>query len=159
MQITILCVGKLKERFYQEAVAEYSKRLSRYTKLTIVEVSDERIPDKAGTAILEQIKEKEAHRLLPHIVEGAYVVTLEIDGKHMSSERFSELIATRQNLSTDRLILIIGGSLGLHELIKKRSDLALSFSDMTFPHQLMRVILCEQLYRAYQILTGGAYHK
>jgi 23S rRNA (pseudouridine1915-N3)-methyltransferase len=159
MQITILCVGKLKESFYREAVAEYAKRLSRYAKLTIIEVPDEKIPDKDSTATHERVKEKEAARLLSKIPEGAYVVTLDIQGQKMDSRGFADLIELAHTLGKGHMIFVIGGSLGLHESVKKRSSYPLSFSDLTFPHQLMRVILCEQIYRAFQINTGGAYHK
>ncbi len=159
MKITILCVGKIKESFYREAIGEYAKRLSRYCKLEIVEVTDEKTPDKASAALEEQIKEREADRLLARMEEGAYVCTLEIQGRRYTSEGFAELINRTGLGGQSHIIFVIGGSLGLHEKVRKRSCQTVSFSDMTFPHQLMRVILCEQIYRAYRIISGEPYHK
>ncbi|MBD5527531.1 MAG: 23S rRNA (pseudouridine(1915)-N(3))-methyltransferase RlmH [Lachnospiraceae bacterium] len=159
MRITILCVGKIKESFYREAIAEYAKRLSRYCRLEIVEVADEKTPDGASAALEEQIREKEADRLLARLEEGAYVCTLEIQGRRYTSEGFAELINRAGLGGQSHIVFVIGGSLGLHEKVRKRSDQAISFSDMTFPHQLMRVILCEQIYRAYRIIREEPYHK
>ncbi|MCI9073868.1 MAG: 23S rRNA (pseudouridine(1915)-N(3))-methyltransferase RlmH [Lachnospiraceae bacterium] len=159
MKITILCVGKIKESFYREAVGEYAKRLSRYCRLEIVEVADERTPDKASAALEDQIREREADRLLARLEEGAFVYTLEIQGKRYTSEGFAKVINQAGLSGQSHLVFVIGGSLGLHEKVRKRSQQAVSFSDMTFPHQLMRVILCEQIYRAYRIISGEPYHK
>lgn len=159
MRITIVCVGKVKEEFYREAVAEYSKRLSRYCKLEIVEVADEKTPEGAGTAVVTQIKEKEAGRILEKIRDGVFVCTLEIGGKKFSSEGFAEWMGKLAVNGISHIVFVIGGSLGLHESVGKRSDLAISFSDMTFPHQLMRVVLTEQIYRAFCINNGTPYHK
>lgn len=159
MKITILCVGKIKESFYREAIGEYAKRLSRYCRLEIVEVADERTPDKASEALTQQILEKEAERLLARLEEGAYVCTLEIRGRRYTSEAFAQVIGGAGLAGQSHIVFVIGGSLGLHEKVRKRADLAVSFSDMTFPHQLMRVILCEQIYRAYRINCGEPYHK
>ncbi len=159
VRITIVCVGKVKEGFYREAVAEYAKRLSRYCKLEIVEVTDEKTPEGASAAVMEQIKEKEAGRILEKIRNGAFVCTLEIGGKKFSSEEFAGWMGKLAVNGTSHLIFVIGGSLGLHETVRKKSDMALSFSDMTFPHQLMRVILTEQIYRAFCIMNGTPYHK
>ena len=159
MKITILCVGKIKESFYREAIEEYAKRLSRYCKLDIVEVADEKTPDKASETLREQIMEKEAERLLPRLEEGAYVCTLEIQGKRYTSEAFAKDIDTVGLSGQSHIIYVIVGSQALHEKVRKRADMAISFSDMTFPHQLMRVILCEQIYRAYRIICGEPYHK
>lgn len=159
MKITILCVGKIKESFYRDAIGEYTKRLSKYCKIDIIEVADEKTPDKASAALEEQIKEKEADRLLARLDESAYVYTLEIQGKRYSSRAFAGAINQAGINGCSHITFIIGGSLGLHEKVMKRSDQAISFSDMTFPHQLMRVILCEQLYRAYRIISGEPYHK
>ena len=159
MNITILAVGKIKESFYRDAISEFSKRLSRYCKLTIVEVPDEKTPDAAKEAICEQIKKKEADRILKFLDDKAYVCTLEIKGKRLTSEGFADFISQRQVGGDSHIQFVIGGSLGLHESICKRSDMALSFSDMTFPHQLMRVILLEQIYRAFRIISGEPYHK
>lgn len=154
-----MCVGKIKESFYREAISEYAKRLSRYCRLEIVEVADEKTPDGASAALEEQIREKEADRLLARLEEGAYVCTLEIQGRRYTSEGFAEFINRAGLGGQSHIVFVIGGSLGLHEKVRKRSDQAISFSDMTFPHQLMRVILCEQIYRAYRIIREEPYHK
>lgn len=159
MKITIACVGKIKEGFYRDAIAEYGKRLGRYCRLEILEVADEKTPDEAGVLLQEQIKEKEARRLLEKIREDAFVCTLEIAGKKFSSEEFAGWIEKAGIQGESHIVFVIGGSLGLHETVRKRANMALSFSDMTFPHQLMRVILLEQIYRAFRIVNHEPYHK
>ena len=159
MKITIACVGRIKEKFYRDAVAEYEKRLSRYCKLEILEVADEKTPDGAGAALGEQIREKEGRRLLEKIREDAFVCSLEIEGKRLTSEGFAGWMEGLAVKGTSHIVFVIGGSLGLHESVRRRADMALSFSDMTFPHQLMRVILAEQVYRAFRIIQGAPYHK
>lgn len=159
MNITLVTVGKIKESYYRDAVAEYQKRLSRYCKLDIVEVADEKTPDKASEALETQIKQKEAERILNHIHDGAYCIALAIEGKKCDSVRFAEHIEELGVLGKSNLVFVIGGSLGLHKSVLKRADEKLSFSDMTFPHQLMRVILLEQVYRGYRIINGEPYHK
>lgn len=159
MKISIVCVGKIKESFYRQAIDEYAKRLNKYCKLEIIEVADEKTPDKAGEALENQIKEKEADRILEKIKEDAHVFTLEIKGKSYTSEGFAEMIQKTTVQGKSHLVFVIGGSLGLHEKVLKRSNHAISFSDMTFPHQLMRVILTEQIYRAFRIINGEPYHK
>ena len=159
MKIVIICVGKVKEAFFRDAISEYGKRLSRYCKLDIQEVSDEQTPDGAGEALQEQIKEREGSRILSHIREDAYVVTLEIAGKKMDSLEFSSFLEKGAIAGKGQIVFVIGGSLGLSESVRKRSNLAISFSDMTFPHQLMRVILLEQIYRGFRILHKEPYHK
>ena len=159
MKITIVSVGKIKEKFYKDAIAEYEKRLSRYCKFQIVEVADEKTPDKASLVEEEQIKEKEADRILSHIKEDAFVVTLEIAGKKLDSVSFADLLEQKGVHGISHIQFVIGGSLGLHESVSKRADRKLSFSDMTFPHQLMRVILLEQVYRSYRIMNKEPYHK
>ncbi len=159
MKITIIAVGKIKEKFYREAVAEYEKRLSRYCSLEILEVADEQTPERASAAEEELIKKKEAERILKHIRENSYVITLEITGKKYDSESFAGQIEKLGLQGTGRLVFVIGGSLGLHESVSERADLKISFSDMTFPHQLMRVILTEQIYRAFRIMNHEPYHK
>lgn len=159
MRITLLCVGKLKEKFYKEAVLEYSKRLSRYCRLEILEVADEKTPDGASEAEENIIRSREADRILSRIKSDTYVCSLEIKGRKYSSEGFAELLEQAGISGKSHICFIIGGSLGLHESVLKRSDFSVSFSDMTFPHQLMRVILCEQLYRAFRIISGEPYHK
>lgn len=159
MKITIISVGKIKEKFYRDAIAEYEKRLSRYCKFQIIEVADEKTPDKASETEEQQIKEKEADRILAHVKEDACLVTLEIQGKKLDSIGFSEFIGQKTVHGVSHIQFVIGGSLGIHEKISKISNFKLSFSDMTFPHQLMRVILVEQIYRAFRIMTGEPYHK
>ena len=159
MKITLLTVGKIKEKFYQDAISEYSKRLSRYCKLNIIEVPDEKTPDKASETVEEQIKEKEGQRILAKLSEDAYTIVLAIDGKSLDSVELAEKIQTLGVNGTSHIQLIIGGSLGLHDSVLKKADFKLSFSRMTFPHQLMRVILLEQIYRSYRIISGEPYHK
>lgn len=159
MKITIVCVGKIKESFYRDAMAEYGKRLGKYCRLEILEVSDEKTPDGAGALLEEQIKEKEGRRILEKLREDAFVCTLEIDGKKLSSEGLAQWMEKLAVGGTSHIMFVIGGSLGLHESVSRRADLRLSFSDMTFPHQLMRVILTEQIYRAFRIIHGEPYHK
>ncbi|MDE7007786.1 MAG: 23S rRNA (pseudouridine(1915)-N(3))-methyltransferase RlmH, partial [Lachnospiraceae bacterium] len=146
MKITIICVGKIKEDFYRKAVSEYEKRLSRYCRLEIIEVEDEKTPDRASPALEEQIKEKEAARILRHLKEDAYIFTLEIKGESPDSVSFARQIEGLGIRGISHIQFVIGGSLGLHKSVSKVADKAVSFSDMTFPHQLMRVILLEQIY-------------
>ena len=159
MKITILSVGKIKEKYLKDAIAEYAKRLSRYCKLQIVEVEDEKTPDGASAAMEDQIKEKEAARLSKCLDEEAFLITLEIQGKMLDSESFSKTMEQICLRGKNHIQFVIGGSLGLHTSITERSDLALSFSKMTFPHQLMRVILLEQVYRSFRIQNNEPYHK
>ena len=159
MKITILTVGKIKEKYLKDAIAEYAKRLSRYCKLEIVEVADEKTIENASQVLETQIRDKEAERLMKYIREDAYVITLEIKGKQLTSEELSEKINQLGIQGKSHIMFVIGGSIGLGDEILKRSDYALSFSKMTFPHQLMRVILLEQIYRSYRIINGEHYHK
>ncbi len=159
MKITILCVGKIKEKFYRDAIAEYEKRLSRYCKLEVIEVADEKTPDNASELVDRQIKEKEAERMEKYLKEGAFVCALAIDGKQLDSVELSEKIEGLGTGGTSHIIFMIGGSLGMSDALLKKADMKLSFSKMTFPHQLMRVILLEQIYRAYRIMNREPYHK
>ena len=159
MKITILCVGKVKEKFYRDAIGEYQKRLSRYCKLEIVEVADEKTPDGASETVENQIKEKEGNRILSKIREEDYVIALAIDGKMQDSVELSKNIQQLGVRGKSSIVFIIGGSLGLSKAVLKRANEKLSFSKMTFPHQLMRVILLEQVYRSYRIMNGEPYHK
>lgn len=159
MKITLVTVGKIKEKFFTDAIAEYSKRLSRYCKLEIVQVADEKTPDNAGAAMEEQIKDKEGERILSQIKDGSYVIALAIEGQMLSSEQLAEKIDGLGVKGESQITFVIGGSLGLSKRVISRADYLLSFSKMTFPHQLMRVILLEQIYRSYRILTGQPYHK
>lgn len=159
MKITIITVGKIKEKYLKDAIAEYSKRLSKYCKLEIMEVADEKTPDNASETVENQIRAKEGERILKYVKDDAYVVTLEIKGRQVTSEELADKIDTLGVQGTSHITFIIGGSIGLGEQVLARSDYALSFSKMTFPHQLMRVILLEQIYRSYRIIHGEPYHK
>ena len=159
MKITIITVGKIKEKYLRDAITEYTKRLSRYCKLEIIEVADEKTPDQAGETVEEQIRDKEGDRILKYIRDDMYVITLEIDGKMLSSEELADKINMLGIQGQSIVAFVIGGSIGLGREVLKRSDYALSFSKMTFPHQLMRVILLEQVYRSYRIINGEPYHK
>lgn len=159
MKITILCVGKVKEKFYRDAIDEYTKRLSRYSKLEIIEVADEKTEENSSETEIALIKNKEGERLLKHIKEDAYVIALSIDGKQLDSEELSKKINSLGIQGTSHIYFVIGGSLGLSDEVIKRANYKLSFSKMTFPHQLMRVILLEQIYRAYRIINNEPYHK
>ncbi len=159
MKITILCVGKIKEDFYRKAVMEFQKRLSRYCKLEILEVSDEKTPDSASDVLEAQIKKREGERLLKHIREDAYVIALAIEGKELDSVQLAGHIERLGLSGRSSIVFVIGGSLGLSKEILKRADELLSFSKMTFPHQLMRVILLEQVYRSFRVIKHEPYHK
>ena len=159
MKITLVTVGKIKERYFEDAIREYAKRLSRYCKLDIIQVADEKTPDGAGEAIVRQIKEKEGQRILSLIRDDAYVIALAIEGKMLDSEELAERIEKLGVSGISQIVFVIGGSLGLSAQVMKRADYALSFSRMTFPHQLMRVVLLEQIYRGYRIMNHQPYHK
>lgn len=159
MKITILAVGKVKEKYFTGAIQEYSKRLSRYCKLELIEVADEKTPDKASQREEELIRQKEGERLKKYIREDAYVIALAIEGKQTTSEGFAEKIHTLGVQGQSHIVFVIGGSIGLAPELLNRADEKLSFSKMTFPHQLMRVVLLEQIYRGYRIINGEPYHK
>ncbi len=159
MKITVVAVGKIKERFFEDAVREYEKRLGRYCKLEIIQVADERTPDGAGEALERQIKEKEGERILAHIRDGAYVIALAIEGKMLDSEELARKLGQLGVGGVSQVVFVIGGSLGLSGAVLERADYRLSFSKMTFPHQMMRVILLEQVYRGFRILNHQPYHK
>lgn len=159
MNISIISVGKIKEKFLKAAIEEYSKRLSRYCKLDIIEVPDEKTPDNASAKEELLIKEKEGISILKHIKENMLVVTLDLKGKMLSSEELSDFIKDSGLKGNSHLAFIIGGSLGLSNEVLKKADFSLCFSKMTFPHQLMRVILLEQIYRGFRIMNGEPYHK
>lgn len=159
MKITIIAVGKLKEKYLHMAVDEYSKRLSRYCKLEIIELADEKTSEKMSIAQEDNIKNKEGQRILKNIKDDAYVIALAIEGKQYSSEEMAEKIQDLSLLGKSHITFIIGGSIGLSKELLKRADEQLSFSKMTFPHQLMRVVLLEQLYRCFKIMKGEPYHK
>lgn len=159
MKITIVCVGKIKEKFYRDALAEYTKRLSRYCSLSITEVADEKTKEQASDVECAIIKDREGERILKSIREDGYVITLAIEGKNLDSVELSKTIENLALTGKSNLYFVIGGSLGLSDEVMKRADYKLSFSRMTFPHQLMRVILLEQIYRSYRIINHEPYHK
>ena len=159
MKISVIAVGKIKEKYLKDAITEYGKRLSRYCKLEVIEVADEKTPEQASEAVEESIRAKEGERLLKHIRDDMYVITLEIGGKMLTSEEFAEKIETLGVQGKSSIAFVIGGSIGLGKEVLRQSDFALSFSKMTFPHQLMRVVLLEQVYRGYRIMNGEPYHK
>ena len=159
MKITLVTVGKIKEKYLEQAIAEYSKRLARYCKLEILQVADEKTPEGASAAVEELIRQKEGERILSQVRDGSFVIALAIEGKMMSSEELAQKMDRLAVEGTSQITFIIGGSLGLSRKVLERADFLLSFSKMTFPHQLMRVILLEQIYRSYRIITGQPYHK
>ncbi|MCC8169182.1 MAG: 23S rRNA (pseudouridine(1915)-N(3))-methyltransferase RlmH, partial [Oscillospiraceae bacterium] len=158
MNITVIGVGKIKEKYFTGAIEEYSKRLSRFVKLNILEVADEKIPDNASEKEKERIKEKEGARILSKIPSNTFVIALCIEGRELSSEELAEKIAA-VSMASSSITFIIGGSLGLADAVKEKSNLRLSFGRITLPHQLMRVVLLEQIYRAFKINNNESYHK
>ncbi len=159
MNINIICVGKIKEKFFRDAIEEYSKRLSKYSVIKVIEVSDEKTAENASDTEIQIIKDKEGERILKHISERDYVIALAILGKQMDSVEFSNYIENLGINGKSTISFIIGGSLGLSDMVLKRADYQISFSKMTFPHQLMRVVLLEQIYRAMRIMKNEPYHK
>ena len=159
MNIKLITVGKIKEKYYKDAISEYSKRLTSYCKLNIIEVNDEKTKEGASDNENEVVLRKEKDRILKHINDSDYVIALAIDGKSMDSVEFANAINKLGINSVSNICFIIGGSLGLHNDVLNKANMRLSFSDMTFPHQLMRVILLEQIYRAYRIINNEPYHK
>ncbi len=158
LTINIICVGKLKEKFFKDAIDEYSKRLSKYCKLNIIELPDEKIPEKTNPNIENEIKTKECNNIINHIKKDSYVISLDLTGKQLSSEEFSKNI---ENISmqSSQITFIIGGSLGLTDKVLNMSNQKICFSKMTFPHQLIRVFLLEQIFRAFKISNGETYHR
>ncbi|MGF7142669.1 23S rRNA (pseudouridine1915-N3)-methyltransferase [Anaerotaenia torta] len=159
MKVTLICVGKLKERYWSQGAEEYVKRLGRYCSLEILELADEKTPDHASEVQEEQIRRKEGDRILKVLKEDSYCIVLAIDGTMLSSEELASKIDTLGVSGCSHISFIIGGSLGLSREVYQRADYRLSFSKLTFPHQLMRVILLEQIYRAYRIIHKQPYHK
>lgn len=159
MNIDIVCVGKVKERYLRDAIDEYRKRLSRFAKVDVIEVADEKTPEHASDTLNAQIKEKEGERILKHLRDGAFVVALAIEGDQLTSEQLAARIAQWGLHGVSHLQFVIGGSLGLDPRVLRRANMLLSFSKMTFPHQLMRVILLEQIYSAFKINAHEPYHK
>ena len=159
MKITLICVGKLKEKYLVQGVEEYVKRLSRYCTLEIIELADEKTPDNASNVQEDLIKKKEGERILKALRDEAYCIALAIEGVMFTSPELAEKIDNLGVTGTSHISFVIGGSLGLSEEVLRRADYKLSFSKMTFPHQLMRMILLEQVYRAYRIIHNQPYHK
>ncbi|MHA6260954.1 23S rRNA (pseudouridine(1915)-N(3))-methyltransferase RlmH [Sporosarcina sp. CAU 1771] len=159
MNITIVTVGKLKEKYLKMGIDEFTKRLQPYAKMNIVEVADEKAPESLSEADMEIVKKKEAERILAKTGASDYVIALEIGGKMKTSEELAASLESLMTYGRSKVTFIIGGSLGLHDSVLKRADELLSFSKMTFPHQLMKLILLEQVYRAFRIMKGEPYHK
>ncbi|RYG73342.1 23S rRNA (pseudouridine(1915)-N(3))-methyltransferase RlmH [Lentibacillus lipolyticus] len=159
MNIKIIAVGKLKEKYLKQGIEEYLKRLGPYAKVQMVEVADEKAPENMSEAEMQEVKRKEGERILLNISQDTYVITLEIGGKMLSSEQFATRLDELATYGKSKVAFVIGGSVGISEAVQKRSDLALSFSKLTFPHQMMRMILLEQIYRAFRIMRGEPYHK
>lgn len=158
LSINIVCVGKIKEKFFKDAIDEYSKRLSKYCKLDILELPDEKIPDKPNDSIINDVKSKECDNIINHLKKDSYIIALDLKGKEFSSEDFSKKI---ENISmqNSKITFIIGGSLGLTDKLLNLADEKICFSKMTFPHQLIRIFLVEQIYRAFKISNNESYHK
>ncbi|MFX0560917.1 23S rRNA (pseudouridine(1915)-N(3))-methyltransferase RlmH [Tepidibacillus infernus] len=159
MQITVIGIGKLKEKYLIQGIEEYKKRLSAYTKVQIIELADEKAPENLSEAEMEQVKQKEGERILANIKQDDYVVALGIEGKMLNSEQLAKEIDQLMTYGKSHIVFVIGGSLGLSKEVYDRANMLLSFSKMTFPHQLMRLILLEQVYRAFKINRGEPYHK
>lgn len=158
LQITIISVGKLKEKYLIEGIKEYSKRLSKYSKLTLIEVPDEQAPENLSLKDMEQVKDKEGKKILLKLSD-SFVISLVIDGNQLSSTELATKLSDIQTYHSSHITFVIGGSLGLSDEVIQKSNFKLSFSNMTFPHQLMRLILLEQIYRSFRILNNEPYHK
>ncbi len=159
MNIKIITVGKLKEKYLKDAIAEYAKRLTRYCKLEVVELADEKTSENASQKEEEMVKDKEGKSILQKIKDNEYVIALDLKGKHITSEEFAEFISEKAVMGQPNITFVIGGSLGISQEVLARADYKLCFSKMTFPHQLFRVMLFEQIYRAFRIINGEPYHK
>lgn len=159
LTVSIVCIGKLKEKYWRNAYDEYVKRLSAFCKLQLIELDETRIGDKPSQKEIDLVVEKEGEKILAKIPTGAMVAALCIEGKQFSSEELARFVAEQPNKGVSHIVFIIGGSYGLSPAVKGRADVKLSFSKMTFPHQLFRVLLTEQIYRAFQINKGSPYHK
>lgn len=159
MNITIISVGKLKEKYLKLGIDEYSKRLTRYAKMNIIEIPDEKAPENLSSAEEQIVKNKEGEGILKNIKDGMYVIALDLKGKMLSSEELADKLQSLGITGSSNIAFIIGGSLGLSEDVLKRADYKLCFSPMTFPHQLMKLILLEQIYRGFRIIKNEPYHK
>ena len=158
LAIQIICVGKLKETYLKEAILEYSKRLSKYIRLDILELPDEKIPDKINNNIMDLVKNKECNNILNHLKKDSYIIALDLKGKQFSSEEFSKNLE-EISMENSHITFIIGGSLGLTDELLNKCNQKICFSKMTFPHQLIRVFLLEQIFRAFKISNGETYHR
>ncbi len=159
MKLTVITVGKLKEKYWLDAVKEYQKRISKYAKIELIEVADEKEPNNASEKDLEQIKDKEAERILSKIKDTQHVVTMEINGKEYTSEKLANEYQRWMNIGKSDVVFVIGGSNGIGDTVKKRSNQEISFGALTYPHQMMKVMLLEQLFRVNKILRNESYHK
>ena len=159
MNIKIVCVGKLKEKYFKDGIAEYVKRMSRFAKVKIVQVPDEKAPEKLSPAEIEQVKEIEGKRILDKIKDKEYVYVTAIKGKERTSEAFAKELSNLTTYGHSDITFVIGGSLGTSDTVNKRADDLISFGKFTMPHQLMRLVLIEQIYRAFMINSGSPYHK
>ena len=159
LHINIICVGKIKEKYLQDAIQEYSKRLSKYCFLNITELNDEKLPQNLNDSLISQIKEKECNNIISHIEKGSYVFSLDLKGKQFSSEEFSRKITDISLNNSSSITFIIGGTLGLTDKVRNQSNELICFSKMTFPHQLIRVFLLEQIFRAFKISNNETYHR
>ena len=159
MKVTILAVGRIREKYFKDGIAEYAKRLRRFCDFSIIEVDDETAPEKLSEAEMRIVKRKEADRLAKHIDKNAYVIAMEVKGRRFSSEMLADHINDCMNRGRGNIVFLIGGSNGLDEDLSRSADIAISVSDMTFPHQLMRLLLSEQIYRAFKIINHETYHK
>lgn len=158
LSVNIICIGKIKEKYLKDAIDEYAKRLSKYCKLHITELPDEKIPDKLNSSLSAEIKNKECSNILNHIKTNSYIIALDLNGKELTSEEFSQKI-DNLSIQTSNITFIIGGSLGLTNELLQKCDFKICFSKMTFPHQLIRVFLLEQIFRAFKISNGETYHR
>ena len=159
LNVSIICVGKLKEKFWTDACHEYAKRLKGFCSFSIVEVDEEKLPDMPSETQIQNTLEKEGQRILSKIPKNAKVISMCIEGKQRSSEKLARELADMAVNGASSIAFVIGGSWGLSDEVKNMSFMHLSMSEMTFPHQLARVMLCEQIYRAFQINSNGKYHK
>ena len=159
LHIEIVCVGKIKESYLKDAILEYKKRLSKYCILTITEVQDEQIPNNINMTLINNIKQIESNKILSHIKKDSYIICLDLKGKQYSSEQFSEKIENISLNSNSHITFVIGGSLGIHEDLLSKANELICFSKMTFPHQLIRVFLLEQIFRAFKISNNETYHR
>ncbi|MFD2680886.1 23S rRNA (pseudouridine(1915)-N(3))-methyltransferase RlmH [Bacillus seohaeanensis] len=159
MNITIITVGKLKEKYLKQGINEYLKRLGAYAKVNIIEVPDEKAPEQLSEVEMEQVKDKEGERILAKINQDAHVIALAINGKMRTSEELADTLDKLATYGKSKIVFVIGGSLGLSDNVMKRANETLSFSKMTFPHQLMRLVLVEQVYRVFRIIRNEPYHK